>query len=40
MRSATGESAADDSGAPQPPLFSMISDLARGEVGLIIPGAV
>jgi 2,4-dienoyl-CoA reductase-like NADH-dependent reductase (Old Yellow Enzyme family) len=40
MRSATWEAASDDLGAPQPPLLSMIANLARGEVGLVVPGFV
>jgi 2,4-dienoyl-CoA reductase-like NADH-dependent reductase (Old Yellow Enzyme family) len=40
MRSATWEGGSDDSGAPQPPLLSMISKLAREEVGLVVPGFV
>jgi 2,4-dienoyl-CoA reductase-like NADH-dependent reductase (Old Yellow Enzyme family) len=40
MRSATCESVADASGSPQRPLFALLSKLADGEVGLIVPGAV
>ena len=38
MRSATWEGRADANGMPLPSLFKVIGDLARGEVGLIVPG--
>jgi hypothetical protein len=40
MRSPTWEAASDDSGNPTPRLKTMIENLAKGGVGLIIPGAV
>jgi 2,4-dienoyl-CoA reductase-like NADH-dependent reductase (Old Yellow Enzyme family) len=38
VRSATAERMADDSGKPQPKMFPLYRDLARGGVGLIISG--
>jgi 2,4-dienoyl-CoA reductase-like NADH-dependent reductase (Old Yellow Enzyme family) len=40
MRSATWEGLADDEGRPPPKLLDQIETLARGGVGLIVPGAV
>lgn len=40
MRSATWEGFADQDGRPTRKLFQMITNLAAGNVGLIIPGAV
>jgi 2,4-dienoyl-CoA reductase-like NADH-dependent reductase (Old Yellow Enzyme family) len=40
MRSATWEAASDASGIPSPRLKQTIENLAKGGVGLIIPGAV
>lgn len=40
MRSATGEGLADGDGYPTPRLFEEITKLAKGGVGLIVPGFV
>jgi 2,4-dienoyl-CoA reductase-like NADH-dependent reductase (Old Yellow Enzyme family) len=40
MRSATWEGFADDEGRPLPKLLDLIETLAKGSVGLIVPGAV
>lgn len=38
VRSATYEGMADEIGAPTEPLMKMTEDLAKGEVGLVVPG--
>jgi 2,4-dienoyl-CoA reductase-like NADH-dependent reductase (Old Yellow Enzyme family) len=40
MSATTCERDVKSSGAPTPALLSMISNLARGEVGFIVPGSV
>lgn len=38
MRSATWEACAEEDGTPLPRLFKMMTDMAEGHVGLIVPG--
>ena len=40
IRSATWENLCSSDGSPKPSLFSMMKELADGDVGLIIPGSV